>query len=627
MEAAKKTNFADPPGHKFFDEGALSVNGTASLQTFMFSLDSTYFAYLVIEADADVGTWYIRKTSSPLLKASNTPGGDGRLPEAIPSGDGNLMWKPDNAGFYYTQVNDPQGGTNTDIGSVLRYHKVGTDYEKDILLVHADPSQDSFYSLDESLDGKWLILSNSAGTGKSALYATRPLEQTLSDKMKWISIEPEKVDDLSSVAIIGDDLFMQSDRDAPDGKIIKYKMDWSKARAVQKLQDLKDKIQPVDVIPARKNALLNFALPLDNDKAVFVLTENGKYTLYLYSLLTGKLIQSILPNETFTVHEVYYADSGSKNIMLTYWGPYSPRKVVQITWDGTKIVDKTFFIETVKGTKPGDFITEELEATSKDGTKVPYYVVQHKHTKRDGTAPAIMHFYGTYGDVENLFWYPMHFSFMKGYNASIVYAGVRGGGDKGAEWHEAGERLKKQNTFDDIIAVGQDLVKRKIAGPGKVVPEGISAGGLGAAVVARQAPPNTFGAILADLPPLDWFLVSRSRAGSSQIDDFGDPNNATDYDNIRSWSPLQNIDPIKQKVFPPILVTASDSDDRVVIAHALKYTAQIQNSYPNSPNPLLMHIIKDSGHNAIEINQETDIIKAFHQHCFVQLALGLTKYS
>ncbi|PWN36836.1 alpha/beta-hydrolase [Meira miltonrushii] len=626
MEAGRKTNFANPPGHKYFDEGALSVNGTASIQTYQFSTNGLYLAYLVIDADADVGTWYVRKTTSPFLKYSKTPGGDGRLPEAVPRGDGHIMWRSDNAGFYYVQVNDPEGGTNTDIGSVLRYHKLGTAYEKDVLLVHADPSQDSFYSIVESLDGKWLVLVNSKGAGQTSIYATRPLEQTLSDKMKWISIVPTQEDDLTAITTIGDDLYVQSDHDAPNYKTVKYKMDWSKARVVNKLQDLNDNVDPVDVIPARKDALLNFAVPFDNDKVVYVMTENGKYTLYLYSLLTGKLIQQVLPNETFTAHEVIYADSGSKNIVLAYWGPYSPRKCVQITWDGTKVVDKTFFIETVKGTKPGDFMTEELEATSKDGTKVPYYAVHHKDTKRDGTAPAMMHFYATYGDVENLFWYPMHYSFMNSYNAVLVYAGARGGGDKGADWHIAGEGMRKQNTFDDLIAVAQDLVKRKIAAPGKVVPEGVSAGGLNAAVIARQAPPNTFGAVLSDLPPLDWFLIDRSRAGSSQYEDFGNPHNATEFDVIRSWSPLQNIDATEQKVYPPILVTASDSDQRVVIAHALKFTAQLQFSYPNSPNPLLMHIAKSAGHSDVGNNQDTAIIKNFHQECFVQLALGLTKY-
>lgn len=626
MEEARKTNFINPPGHKFFDEGALSAKGTASLQTWYFSLDGQYFAYLVNEADADVGTWYIRKTSSPLLKASKTPGGDGRLPEVIPRGDGSLMWTADNSGFYYVQVNDPEGGRNTNVGSVLRYHKVGTSYEKDILLVHPDPSQDSFYTLAESLDGKWLILLNSKGTGQTAAYATRPLEQTLSDKMKWISIAPKRVDGLAPVAIIGDTWYAQNDHDAPNGKIVKFQMDWKKARTVSKLQDLTDEIKPVDVLPARKNSKMNFSLVFSNDKVVLVNTENGKYVLYLHSLLTGKLIQQILPNESFTVHQAFYADSGSKHMMLTYWGTYSPRKSVQIEWDGTKVIDKTFFTETVKGIKPNDFVTEQLEATSLDGTKVPYYVVHHKDTKRDGSAAAMLHFYGAYGSVENLFWYPMHYSWMNSYKSVLVYAGPRGGGDKGEEWRLAGESMKRQNTFDDIIAVAQDLVKRKIAAPGKVVADGISAGGLFASVVARQAPPNTFGAILSDLPPLDWFLIARSLAGSSQIDDFGDPNNATEFDVIRSWSPLQNIDPVKQKVFPPILVTASDSDQRVVPAHSLKYIAELQHSYPNSPNPLLMHLIKDAGHDVVEVNQETAIIKHFHQQCFVQLALGLKKY-
>ncbi|PWN36813.1 alpha/beta-hydrolase [Meira miltonrushii] len=613
VEAAKKTNFATPPGHPFFKEDGLSVNGTASLSTFVVSNNGYLIAYLVVEDESDVGTWYVRKTSSPLVNPkTKPPGGEGRLPDTILLGDGALIWKPDDSGFFYTQVSDPKAGTNKDIGSVVRYHQMGTPYEKDITIVHPDSDESNNYSFDLSDNGDWLVVMASGGDGNTRAYASLLKGQTLSDKMKWISIVPTSNYAVSSVAIVDRDWYVQTDHDALNGKVAKYTLDWNS-------------ITLVDVIPSRAHTKLIFSIIFASNKVLLFYIEKGKYTIYLHELKTGRKIQQVLPNETYTLKQAYYASAKSTHIVMSLWGATSPKKVLEVDFDGSRATDKMLLIKSIKGTNAQDYITESLEAISRDGTKVPYYIVYHKETQRNGENPTLLHFYGSYGRIENLFYYPPHFSWLHSYRGVLVYAGPRGGSDNGEEWHEAGERLKKQNTFDDIIAVAQDLIKRKIAATGEIIADGISAGGLAAAVVARQAPANTFGAILADVAVLDYFLLARTRAGPFQVEDFGDPYNATDFDVIRSWSPLQNIDPIKQKVFPAILVTPADSDIRVVPAHSFKCIAQMQFSYPTSPNPLLMHLQKDAGHNVIDANQDTAIAKYFHQQCFVQLALGLTK--
>lgn len=625
VEAARKTNFASPPGHPFFKQEGLSVNGTASLSTFVVSNNGLLIAYLVVEEESDVGTWYVRKTSSPLVDPkTEPPGGEGRLPDTILLGDGSLIWKPDDSGFFYTQVSDPKAGTNKDIGSVVRYHQMGTPYKKDITVVHSDSDESNNYSIDMSDNGNWLLVMASGGDGNTRAYASLLTGQRLSDKMKWISIVPKNDYTVSSVAIVGNVWYVQTDYETLNGKVAKYTLDWSKAKNVASLRELTDQIALVDVIPSRANTSLLFSIIFASNKVLLFYSENGKYTIYLHELKTGKKIQQVLPNETYTLKQAYYASSKSTHIVMSLWGATSPKKVVEVDFDGSRATDKVLLIKSIKDTNAQDYITESLEATSRDGTKVPYYIVYHKGTQRNGGNPTLMHFYGAYGRIENLFYYPPHFSWLHSYRGILVYAGPRGGGDKGQEWHEAGERLKKQNTFDDIMAVAQDLLDRKIAAPGKIIADGMSAGGLAAAVVARQASANIFGAILSDIAPLDFFLFTRSRAGAFQVEDFGDPYNATDFDVIRSWSPLQNIDPVKQKVFPPILVTPADSDIRVVPAHSFKYIAQLQASYPTSPNPLLMHLQKDAGHNVIDLSQDTAIKKYFYQHCFVQLALDLT---
>ena len=229
------------------------------------------------------------------------------------------------------------------------------------------------------------------------------------------------------------------------------------------------------------------------------------------------------------------------------------------------------------------------------------------------------------GFIENLNWQEKISSWIFNYEGVVVYAGVRGGGDNGEEWHLAGSRNNRQKTWDDIIAVAQELVKQNICAPGKVIGEGYSGGGLAATVVAQKAPINTFGAILPGGAPVDWFALARSYAGEYQTSEFGDPNDPTDFDHILDWNPYSNVNP--KKPMPPILLSAGEADEIVSPSNTFKFLALLQYSFPNSSNPLLMHLTKQTGHNTLNLNINEDVIWAAHQHCFLQLALGLQRRS
>lgn len=214
-------------------------------------------------------------------------------------------------------------------------------------------------------------------------------------------------------------------------------------------------------------------------------------------------------------------------------------------------------------------------------------------------------------------------SWLFNYEGVVAYAGPRGGGDNGEEWHLAGSRNNRQKTWDDITAVAQDLVKQKICAPGKVIGHGSSGGGLAAVVVAQKGPPSTFGAVLADSAPVDWLSLARSYAGPFQISEFGDPNNPTDFDQIISWDPYSNVNPKKQ--MPPTLLSLGIADDVVSASNSFKFLALLQYSYPNSTNPLLMQVLSQSGHNTLNANVNDGVNFAAHQHCFLQLALGIQR--
>lgn len=139
FEIAKKNNFATPPGKKYLEEILLSPNGTHSVTDMIASPDGKFAAILVSDSNSIVATWYLRTFDSPLVNSKTRPiGGEGHLPDVIPFCDGGIQWSKDSKGFFYTQTQDSKAGANTELGSTVRYHQIGTSHEKDVTIVHAD---------------------------------------------------------------------------------------------------------------------------------------------------------------------------------------------------------------------------------------------------------------------------------------------------------------------------------------------------------------------------------------------------------------------------------------------------------------------------------------------------------
>lgn len=469
MEAARKTNFVNPPGKKYLVEAKLSQNATATVLYFTASLDRTMIAYLVVEADADAGTWYVRKFDSPLINPKTiVPGGEGRLPDAIPHAYQDLRWTLDSKGFFYDSA-PPINATSQDYLAVVRYHELGTAYEKDITLVQPDPNPDNFWNIDYSADGKWLVVWGNVGTDqKATAYATLIEGQKISENMKWISILPTlEYSIFYSVGVLDDYWYATTNENALNKKIVRAKLDWSKARQVKKLTDLKDRIKFTDVVPNRPFHGLELAFPTDINKAVLAYIEDGQYVLYLYDLRTGKQLQKILPNETSSPHSISFAGPKSKYICIVYRNTVSPVKLYQFHHVGSQLEATLLTAQRIKGSNPDDYVTEKMEAIGTDRVKIPYFLIRHKDRPSNMSSMLWLHGYGCYGAIDNLFWLESYFTFLRGGNdRGFVFAGLRGGGDDGEEWHIAGKRRKKQKTYDDMLTITNDLLNRKIAQKG-----------------------------------------------------------------------------------------------------------------------------------------------------------------
>ncbi|PWN36371.1 alpha/beta-hydrolase [Meira miltonrushii] len=625
LEIARQNNMATPPGKKFLVEELLSQNGTSNMKDWMNSPDGKYFAYLVSESNSDMATWYIRTIDNPLVNATTfPPGGEGALPDVIPFCQGSFKWSLDSSGFFYVQTADSDAGANTESGSSVRYHRMGVPYENDTTIVHPDPiasdGRNNNWLLMLSKDGTWLILVGVRDVLRySKVYATFLPGQTLSDNMKWISVAPSYDFKLSPINVVNDWLYFSTNRDALDGKIAKAKLDWSKARQVSDVNTLKDSIDFVDVVPMQPSIMLYTQVALSDQFAIIVHIVKGRYKVQVLELETGRIVHTAIPDSSSQVTSITTALKG-KSVNLGLSGTLSPRTVYDVRWNGTAFEDVLFTVQKINGVDPKDYITEEVLATSKDGTKVPYSIVYKKGTQKDGKCTAWLHTYGSYGVVEKFYFDETYFSWFTSYECTIfVWSSVRGGGDEGAEWHIAGQRQNKTKTIEDVVAIGQDLVLRKIVAPGQIVLEGISAGGMAVAAAANKAPQGTFGVVLPKRAVLDFFLRRRSTGGSLQIGEFGDVYDPTDFDTIIQWSPLQNIN--KTLDYPAMMLIPADSDDRVVPAHSFKYLAQIQALRPNNSNPLLMHLVRFAGHSTAGLSAQNRADEGLHQLCLISLTL------
>jgi prolyl oligopeptidase len=243
--------------------------------------------------------------------------------------------------------------------------------------------------------------------------------------------------------------------------------------------------------------------------------------------------------------------------------------------------------------EPDDFETRQVWVTSKDGVKVPMFITHKKGLKPNGHTPTLLYGYGGFNisltptfSVGNLVWLEM----------GGIYAvpNLRGGGEYGEEWHQAGTKLRKQNVFNDFIASAEWLIQQGWTSPKKLAIQGGSNGGLlvGACMTQR---PELYGACLPAVGVMDMLRFHKFTIGWAWTSDYGSSENENEFKALYAYSPYHNLKP--KVAYPPTLVTTGDHDDRVVPAHSFKFAARLQEVH-TGPNPVLIRIDVKAGHGA-----------------------------
>ncbi|PWN33217.1 alpha/beta-hydrolase [Meira miltonrushii] len=588
MDDGVKNKFRQPPGLKYFNESMLPGNGAQGVQQMVVRKDKQIVAYTVSQTGSDLTNLYFRNVSSPYVQppakpSDNINGGYGRSPEYYTdSGSYTFAFSPDNQGAFFDQIDK---GNNTDSPASyvrIRYHKFGTDPKEDITVVDVDQQNpDTVWTVNISQDEKWLIVIGFIGiNGRMRMYMA-PLDQPISNKMKWISIVPDYKFQTVYTTNLNNTFYILTDRDSVSGvKVSKFTVDPSKARTVDNLHQLTDEAVMTDVIPQRENATLVSAMQFDDTILVIGYVEKGRSILYAYDVAIGKEIQQVLPDFMGEIQDSRSNILHPRQAFLTVSTFTSGTEIYQITKakDGSSIEANLWVDSKPASLDASSFKTEQRFVNSTDGAQVSFFMLHKTDFPFDGSRPAWIYFYGSYGTAILPRYDPFLLSWVELFGGVLVFVQARGGGEFGDSWHVAGTRSQKQYTFDDIIAVAEYLVSNKIAKSGKLIGDGRSAGGLAAMAVANQAPENLFGAMIPERGPYDMLRYTQFRAGAFQIPEWGNPADPAAFDWLRAYSPLQNVN--SSRMYPMTILSVAAGDDRVPPLHSFKMISELQYSRP-----------------------------------------------
>jgi prolyl oligopeptidase len=560
------------------DPNSFSAQGTTQLALMAISKTARYVAYCKATGGSDWHDCYVmdiatRKTLGDELKWIKVS---------------DLAWKDD--GFFYSRYNEPAKGkelTASNDDHKVYYHHVGTPQSADELVFEDMRHPQRFHTVATTEDERFAILDVSErGKGRdgNALYFR---DLNAPDKT-WTPIVSEIGNDSYEVITnVGDAFLIRTNANAPNWKILRFDPHASGSARWS------------DVVPEQPQAIETAG------------TAGGKlFVTYLKDVMTRACAYAL--DGTFE-NEVALPGAGIAGglagnhddsfIFYTFTSFTDPSTIYRYDI-GTR--QSTLFREAqIPGFHAADFETKQVFFSSRDGTRVPMFLVYHKGVKLDGNNPTLMYGYGGFNVNTTPSFSSLRLALLE---QGVVYASVnlRGGGEYGETWHRAGMKLQKQNVFDDFIAAAKWLIANRYTSTRRLAIAGASNGGLLVGAVANQRP-DLFAAVVEQAGVMDMLRFHKFTIGWNWIADYGSSENEAEFKALVAYSPIHNVRPQK---YPATLITTADHDDRVVPAHSFKYAAAMQAAQTGDA-PILIRIDTTSGHGASSttkmIEQTADI--------------------
>ena len=552
----------DAAAEVFLNPNEFSEDGTVSLSQIEFSEDSSLAVYLISEGGSD---WRkARVIDTKTREVIET--------ELVDIKFSGLSWVG-NEGFYYSSYDKPKGSelsAKTDQHK-LYYHKLSTPQSEDALVFGGTEAEKHRYVGGEvTKDGKYLLVSAAVSTSGNKLFIK---DLTKADS-PLVTVVGNTNSDTYLVSSKGDDLLFITNMDAPNKRVVNV-------NAKQPLVD-----NWVDVIPETENVL---DVSTGGGYLFAKYMKDATSFIQQYEL-NGKKVRDIALPEVGTAGGF----SGKKSQTTLYYS-FSNQKTPSTTFSlDLKSGESSVHMKSKVKFDSDNFESKQVFYTSKDGTKVPMIITHKKGLVLDGTNPTILYGYGGF----NISLQPQFSSTRAAWlelGGVYAVANLRGGGEYGKKWHDAGTQLKKQNVFDDFIAAAEYLIAEKVTSSDKLAVMGGSNGGLLVGAVMTQRP-ELFKVALPAVGVLDMLRYHTFTSGAGWAYDYGkSDDNAEMFNYLLGYSPVHNVKAGTH--YPATMVTTGDHDDRVVPAHSFKFAAELQAKQAGA-NPTLIRIETDAGHGA-----------------------------
>ena len=549
--------------HVLLDPNTYAADGTVALNSNSPTHDGKLTALALAEAGSD---W------QRIIVRDVTTGKD--LPDVIRwTKFGRASWLHDGSGFYYSGYDAPPEGDAlkaANFGMKVFFHKLHTEQKDDPVVFARPDNKELFLFAGVTDDGRYLVISQSQGTSPNNELAMLDLQTPGATIQRVITTAD------ATYAPIGNDdshFWLYTTLNASNGKVISL--------------DLKDPAREhwKTVIPERKSKLDGVSLVHKTLIAQYLTDAHSSVEMFSEE---GK------PLHTLTLPAIGSVDgfSGERDeseTFYTFTNFTTPGVIYRLDM---KTLKSEVYREPKTGFDRGAYETKEVFVTSKDGTKVPLFLTYKKGLKLDGQNPTQLYAYGGFNVSLTPAFSPTRIAWLER-GGIYAQASLRGGGEYGEAWHQAGMKLHKQNVFDDFIACAEWLIVQKYTSTPKLAIRGESNGGLLMGAMLTQRP-DLFGAVAAGVGVMDMLRFDKFTVGWGWKADYGGPSdNADEFHAIYKYSPLQNLKPGTH--YPATLIFTADHDDRVFPAHSFKFAAQMQQDQ-GGPAPVLIRIETRAGH-------------------------------
>jgi prolyl oligopeptidase len=546
------------------DPNTLSEDGTVALAGLSLSEDGKFLAYSLSTSGSDWQEWKVRDVESGQDLVDH-------LKWVKFSG---ASWTQDSRGFFYSRYDEPNDTTKLQEANYFQklfYHHLGAPQSEDVLVYERPDEKEWGFDGSVTEDGTYLIISVWKGSDSKNLLFYKDLSIANAPVVELIDTFEANY----SLIEHEEKLFwLQTDLDAPRGRVIAIDVHQPERKNWK------------EVIPQAAETLGGVGILHHQFVASYL--KDAHTQIKIFSL-EGSLVREVaLPGLGSAG-----GFSGKKEDTETFYsftGFTTPSTIYRYDMVTGK---STLFRRPNVDFKPEDYETQQVFYESRDGTKIPMFITHKKGLKLDGNNPTYLYGYGGFNvsltpgfSVSNLVWMEL----------GGIYAqpSLRGGGEYGEDWHQAGTKLKKQNVFDDFIAAAGWLIAHQYTSPAKLSIGGGSNGGLlvGACMTQR---PDLFGAALPAVGVMDMLRFQKFTIGWAWVADYGSSDNPEEFKALYAYSPLHNLKP--GTAYPATLITTADHDDRVVPAHSFKFAAALQENHRGEA-PVLIRIETKAGHGA-----------------------------